>query len=308
MLTVIGEAVVDLVEHGDGRYTAHPGGSPLNVAVGLARLGHQTRIGARFARTRLGGLLRDHAVRNGVDVSWAVDADEPASLAVVTLNANGSAEYDFYLTGTADWQWNRAELAPLARGTSILHTGSLASFLDPGAAEIAVAMRKARQAGALVSFDPNVRPRILGRAELARERVEALAAHAHVIKASDEDVAWLYPGESVDVAVRRWLSLGPRLVCVTLGAEGAIAAFRDTVVRRRAPVVAVVDTVGAGDAFTAGLLTALAGMRESTVDSLNELSTDRVAAVVDVAIRAAAITCTRAGADPPTRAELGLDR
>jgi fructokinase len=304
MLTVIGEAIVDLVEDRDGRYTAHPGGSPLNVAIGLARLGHQTRIGARFARTRMGRVLRDHAVRNGVDVSCAVDAEEPASLAVVTLDAVGSAKYDFYLAGTADWQWSPAELVPLVAGTTVLHAGSLASFLDPGAIAIAAAMSNARQAGAVVSFDPNVRPRIVGPADRARERVEALAAHTHLIKASAEDLAWLYPGESVEVVARRWLSLGPRLVSVTLGAEGAIAAFGDTIVRRSAPVVAVVDTVGAGDAFTAGMLSALADGGPSIVDSLDTLSTDRVAAVIDVAIRAAAITCTRAGADPPTSAEL----
>jgi fructokinase len=304
MLTVIGEAVVDLVQHRDGRYTPHPGGSPLNVAVGLARLGQPTRIGARFARTRFGRLLRDHAVANGVDVSRAVDADEPASLAVVALNDDGSAEYEFYLTGTADWQWSRAELTPLAIGTAMLHTGSLASLLPPGAIEIAAIMREGRRSGALVSFDPNIRPLVLGRADLVRGQVEALAAHAHVVKASDDDLAWLYPGESVEAVARRWLSLGPHLVVVTMGGAGAMAAFGDAVLRRPAPAVAVADTVGAGDAFMSGLLSALAEPKQSPVDAVGELSDERVAAILDVAIRVAAITCTRAGANPPTAAEL----
>ncbi|HEX6869816.1 MAG TPA: PfkB family carbohydrate kinase, partial [Micromonosporaceae bacterium] len=150
MLTVIGEAIIDMVQGGDGRYTAHAGGSPLNVAVGLARLGHPTRIGARFSRSRLGRQLCGHAIGNGVDVSHAVDTDEPASLAVVALAPDGSAEYDFYLDGTADWQWSATELAAFVTGTTVLHTGSLACVRQPGAERIAATMTDASRAGALI--------------------------------------------------------------------------------------------------------------------------------------------------------------
>ncbi|WP_238005336.1 carbohydrate kinase [Dactylosporangium sp. AC04546] len=299
-VTVIGEAVVDLVRGPDGRYTAHPGGSPLNVAVALARLGERVDLRARFSGSSFGRLLRAHAAGNGVGLGGAVDAVEPASLAVVGLAADGSAEYDFYVEGTADWQWQPGELGGDLGGDlgGVVHAGSLACFLPPGAAAVEATLAAARRGGALVTFDPNVRPALLGTPEQAAATVARLCGLCHVVKASDQDIAWLHPGEPVESVARRWLAAGPDLVVVTSGADGAAAFTAGHTVHRPAPRVAVADTVGAGDAFMAALLAGLA--RRLAPGGGPAL----LAALLDTAIAVAALTCTRAGADPPTRAEV----
>ncbi|MEO3745573.1 carbohydrate kinase [Plantactinospora sp. B5E13] len=298
-VTVIGEAVVDLVEGPDGRFTAHPGGSPLNVAVGLARLGVPTRLLARFSTSRFGRRLRQHAEANGVDLGPSVTVPEPATLAVVTTSGDGTAGYDFYLDGTADWQWQPAELAAALDHQGILHAGSLSVFLEPGAEHIDDTLRTARDQGMLVSLDPNIRPGLVGTPDRARARVERLVGHAHVVKASDEDIGWLYPEDQLEDVLRWWRDLGAVLAIATLGPRGAVAATGAGLLRRSAPVVDVVDTIGAGDAFTAGLLARLHRSRSGP-----SWPDDDVATAVRFAVEVAAITCTRAGADPPYRHEL----
>ncbi|MBL6276511.1 carbohydrate kinase [Micromonospora fiedleri] len=296
-VTVLGEAVVDLVQGPDGRFTAHPGGSPLNVAVGLARLGVPATLLARFSTSRFGRVLRAHADANGVDLRHAVDTDDPATLAIASLADDGVATYDFYVDGTADWQWRDEELSPALTGRGILHTGSLAVFRSPGADRVADALRTARAEGALISIDPNIRPGLLGTPEQARARVEELIRLAHLVKASEEDVAWLYPGRPVEDVLRHWRDLGAALAVVTLGAGGALALSGTREFRQPAPAVEVVDTIGAGDAFTAGLLADLSRAADGWPD-------DVVAAALRYAVEVAAVTCTRAGADPPYRHEL----
>ncbi|MEV1146055.1 PfkB family carbohydrate kinase, partial [Micromonospora sp. NPDC049799] len=226
MFAVLGEAVVDLAPAGgDGLFAAHPGGSPLNVAVGLARLGRPTAMLARFSRTAFGRRLRDHAVANGVDLGSAVFDDRPATLAVVSLGDTGAASYDFHLDGTADWHWTPEELETLPAGTRVLHTGSLAVLLPPAADLVADVLAREHAAGrVLVSLDPNVRPAMLADPDGARRRLLALARYAHLVKASDEDLAWLFPGESVETAAGRLREEGVRLVVVTRGAAGSYAA------------------------------------------------------------------------------------
>ncbi|MEV6695140.1 carbohydrate kinase [Micromonospora sp. NPDC051196] len=296
-VTVLGEAVVDLVQAPDGRFTAHPGGSPLNVAVGLARLGVPAALLARFSTSRFGRQLRTHAEGNGVDLRHAVDTDDPATLAIASLRGDGVAAYDFYVEGTADWQWRDEELSPALTGRGILHTGSLAVFLSPGADRVADALHTARARGALISIDPNIRPGLIGTPAQARARIEHLAALAHLVKASEEDVAWLYPGRPVEDVLRHWRDLGAALAVVTLGADGALALSGTRRFRQPAPAVEVVDTIGAGDAFTAGLLAELSHAADGWTD-------EDVAAALRYAVEVAAVTCTRAGADPPCREEL----
>ena len=297
VVTVLGEAVVDLVQGPDGRFTAHPGGSPLNVAVGLARLGVPATLLARFSTSRFGRILRAHADANGVDLRHAVDTDDPATLAIASLADDGVATYDFYVDGTADWQWRDDELSPALTGRGILHTGSLAVFRFPGADRVADALRTARAEGALISIDPNIRPGLLGTPAQARARVEELIRLAHLVKASEEDGAWLYPGRPVEDVLRHWRDLGAALTVVTLGAGGALALSGTRTFRQPAPAVEVVDTIGAGDAFTAGLLADLSRAADGWSD-------DVVAAALRYAVEVAAVTCTRAGADPPYRHEL----
>ncbi|RUL92407.1 carbohydrate kinase [Verrucosispora sp. FIM060022] len=297
MVTVLGEAVVDLVQGPDGRFTAHPGGSPLNVAVGLARLGVPATLLARFSTSRFGRILRAHADANGVDLRQAVDTDDPATLAIASLDDDGVATYDFYVDGTADWQWRDDELSPALTSRGILHTGSLAVFRSPGADRVADALRTARAERALISIDPNIRPGLLGTPAQARARVEELIRLAHLVKASEEDVAWLYPGRPVEDVLRHWRDLGAALTVVTLGAGGALALSGTRTFRHPAPVVEVVDTIGAGDAFTAGLLAALSRAASGWPN-------EEIAAALRYAVEVAAVTCTRAGADPPYRHEL----
>jgi fructokinase len=305
-VAVIGEALIDLVGSDDGStYHARPGGSPLNVAVGTARLETTTYFLGRFAPDHFGRVLRTHAVRNGVDLSAAVEvADTVSTLAVATLDERGQARYDFYLNGTADWSWTAADLTVPSGNVGVVHTGSLASWREPGSAAILAFLRELRQRNEiLISYDPNVRPSLMTDLERARRQVEDYVASAHVAKVSTDDLDWLYPEVTHDLVAARWLRLGARLVVVTAGADGVRAFTEAGETSRAAPPIELVDTIGAGDAFTAGLLDAIVrtGLTEPASWAPEE---GVVASLLDRANLVAAITCSRAGADPPTRAEV----
>ncbi|HEU0214005.1 MAG TPA: carbohydrate kinase [Jiangellaceae bacterium] len=309
MIVVAGEALVDLVAEDDGRFRAVPGGSPANVAVGLARLGRPTHMLARLGAGRFGGIIREHLAHNGVGLDLAVESSQPTTLAVVSLDANGRAAYDFYVEGTADWGWTPAELPEaLPAGTLALCTGSLAVALEPGATAMTDLMRRTGAAGVSVVLDPNLRPALLGERAAARRRLEAQVALADVVKVSDEDLGWVAPEHSPADTAARWLDLGPAMVVVTQGAAGAFAV---TLGGARAVVPAypvdVLDTVGAGDAFTAGLVDALGGhdlLGGAARARLGRCGDATLHDVVERATLVAALTCARRGADPPTAAEV----
>lgn len=318
MITVIGEALIDLVDQAEqtietqgGRprpFLAHPGGSPLNVAVGIARLGQPAAFCGRLGHDAFGRIVRAHAARNDVDLSGVIDAPERSTLAVVSIDSDHQASYDFYTDGTSDWQWRPAELADLPRGTTVLHTASLASWLPPGADVIAGRVAAARDAGLLTTYDPNVRATLLPPA--GRERIEHMVAGAHLVKASDADFDHLYPGAEVADVAAAWLGLGARVVVVTRGPAGADAFSAGGTVHRDGISVDVVDTVGAGDAFMAGLLAGLADRAAATPDGLDRLAADPPALtdLLGFAMIVSAITCQRAGADPPTADEVAAWR
>lgn len=319
MVCVIGEALIDLVMNtapeqaaGNRTYTAHPGGSPFNVAIGLARLGQPAQLLGRLAVDAFGRQLRSHAEANGVDLSIAVRAAEPSTLAVVSLDSDRNATYDFYVRGTADWQWTADELDRSPADTSWMHTGSLASWTAPGAPVIREHLQRRRSAAPVVmSYDPNVRPALMPEHADAVAQVEATVALSDVVKTSAEDLDFLYPGVAVEKALARWRAAGPRLVVVTDGANGARAMTADgTVLGVQARTVDVVDTVGAGDAFMAGLINALirAGFDSRPDSDGSQLSGSVLTEVLDEAILVAALTCARAGANPPTAAELDAAR
>jgi fructokinase len=302
---VIGEALIDLATPAkDGSAVARPGGSPMNVAVGLARLGERTGFAGRLSTDPFGTILRRHLERSGVDVRHVVTAAEPSTIALVQL-ADGHATYEYALG--ADFQWSASELAFLPGGALAVHFGSLASWLPPGDAAIAAAVSTLRSSGSvLISYDPNVRPALLPDRVSARQQIEQSVALAHVVRASLDDVHWLYgPQADVDVVADRWLAFGARLVVITMGAHGATAwASGRPPVSRPGFQTAVTDTVGAGDAFTSGLLDALA-LRGLLVPGRLGALEDRakLAGVLDEASRIAAITCSRPGANPPSRAD-----
>lgn len=300
-IVVVGEALVDEVRRADGVVAPHPGGSPANVALGLSRLGAKPILVTSYGKDPYGDLLREHLESNGVAVWPSAEGSAPTSVAAATLDAAGVATYDFRI------RWELEAIDPdVLSGVLALHTGSLATALEPGAGAVRDLIRSAR-GRVPVSYDPNLRPALLGDASRVLPDVEALVAEASIVKVSVEDLAWLLPDEGYSDVAARWLGLGPAIVVVTLGGEGAYAVSRRGPVERPGVPVQVVDTVGAGDSFTAGLLDGLRGAdllgqaRRAPLRSIDEATLGRV---LDEAIRVSAINCTRAGADPPTRAEL----
>jgi fructokinase len=303
---VIGEALLDIVQpEPGGPYVARPGGGPLNIAVGLQRLGHDTHLLARLSTGALGATVLRYAEANGLDVSACVRTDKQATLAFATFDDQQRASYDFYVQGTADWGWTDDELSRLPAAAQVLHTGSLATMLAPGAAALARLCVRLRDEGQrLLSFDPNVRPALAGDRAAAVAQVEAFVACAHVVKASDADLSWLYPDHDLHETLDHWVTLGPSFVVVTAGADGcqAITASGDKI-EVAGERVAVVDTIGAGDAFAAGLLSGLLDAGLATPSALSTITAEVATAVLRRATLVAALTCQRPGVDPPTRGE-----
>ena len=306
-ITVIGEAIVVLVP-GDQPRTFHavPGGSPYNAAIGLARLGHRTTLMARLGDNAFGRLLREHARAEGIGLAAAPRAAEPATLAVVSLDAAAQASYDFYVEGTADWQWTAEEIRRAPAGTGVLHFGSLASWTSPGNAMILELAEQLRDRGdVLVSYDPNVRPGLLAGHGHSRRMIERAVRLAHLVKASTDDIAWLYPDQRPDQVARHWLRLGATVVVITRSADGADAfTAHGLSVHRPARDITVVDTVGAGDSFTAGLIGSLIGRDQYAPSTLARCQASRLAGALDDAILVASLNCQRRGNDPPTIADV----
>ena len=306
MIDVMGEAVIDLIETADGSYRAVCGGSPANVALGVARLAAPCRFLGRISTDRFGARTRARLTDSGVDLGAVVSTDLPATLAIVSLDTSRSARYSFYVTGTADWQWNERELP--ADVPEVFHTGSLTAALPPGADVVTAHMRRLRDGGdCLVSYDPNIRPGVIADQVVEAARVEQQASLAHLVKVSVEDLAWLYPGRSVDDCVGGWRGAGVAAdVIVTFGADGARLYRADGErVERRGVSVAVADTVGAGDAFTAGVLAELSSRGQRLVEGSGvSVTTAEWSPILDFANLVAAETCRRPGADPPRRDQL----
>jgi len=281
---VVGESIVDLIgSPGTWRFSAVPGGSPLNVAVALAALGRPVGFAGEIGEDLFGELLRDHLRRYGVG-HRELARGAATGLAFARIGEDGSACYDFRF----DWRF----AGPVSLdGVTCLHTGSLATLVGPGAAYVRQVMRAAADAGIVVSYDPNIRPSLLADRAAALTAVEECVRLSRLVKVSAEDLAWLYPGEPDLDAARRWAAWpGERLVVVTRGGDGASAILGDSVIACPAPAVEVVDTVGAGDTFTAAYLAVLGD---------GELTAERVRDALRHGCAAAAVVCTREGAVPP---------
>jgi fructokinase len=304
MITVVGESLVDVVaREGNGEPTVHPGGSPANVAVALSRLGQRAALVTQIGADEYGALIRAHLERNSVDVILAGPASQPTSRALATLDAHGAATYEF------DLSWDVRRLR-LAEGSAAVHIGSLGALLTPGGEQVLrLAESVCRRGDVVTSYDPNVRPSVTPDRRPVAATVERAAASAHVVKMSDEDLAFLFPGTTPAQLAARLTGGGrpTQLLVVTKGRDGAEAVTRRARWSVPAIPVVVVDTVGAGDTFTAALLAGLAG---SGLLSPAALATgvaqeqDVLRAIVGQALAAAALTCTRPGADPPTAGEL----
>ena len=310
-IAVVGEVVADAVlpvggiRGGAAHLTVHPGGGPANVAITLARLGSTARLAARLSDGSLGALCRDHLTASGVDLSTSVAAVEPATLAIARLADDGAARYEFYVDGTADWQWTDAELAPVLAGTPdvpvALHTGSLALVLQPSGTAIEQLLAAAR-ATMTVSLDPNLRPSLVHPVQY-RSRIDVWASLADIVRLSEDDLDLLWPGSTPEAAAARLHRAGVRLVVISLGAAGAFASLDGAHVRVPVAGTTVVDTVGAGDSFHGGLLHFL-GNAGHLGGRLDTLTPDGVLEALEYAARVAAVTVSRAGADPPWAHEL----
>lgn len=304
MITIVGEALIDLTPVGaDGpELVPVPGGSPYNVAIGAARLGAPTAFLGALSDDTFGQRLARHLTEEGVAIGDAPRSNAPTTLALVHLDPQGRATYDFYLEGTAATGLT-PERIELPADTAIVHVGCGAVTLAHEPAGRALRDALARATGALRSFDPNVRPAFVHDHDSYVRLLEETVATCDLVKVSDEDLGWCYPDDPVEEAARRWRESGPTLVVVTGGPVGAVAYGTDRA-EVPAPLVDVVDTVGAGDSFSAALLAWL--HRQGATDRASVGSLDR-AALTDAlrfAVRAAAVTCTRRGADPPRASEL----
>jgi fructokinase len=299
---VIGEALIDVVLDRDGTVSERVGGSPLNVAVGLGRLGHRVWLLTSIGDDPRGVAIRSHLLQSHVEVDPAGRRDGATSTATATITADGSAEYDF------DLRWDLPEAPSTAqRLPAVVHTGSLGAVLAPGD-EVALRLVLDARDESLVSFDPNVRAALMRPHTQQLVRTERFIAASDVVKLSDEDAEWLYPGSSLDDVADRLLASGPELVAITRGGAGAILRTRRERVEQTADSTGVVDTIGAGDSFMAGLLHGLtahldaAGLQRFRAGEV--LTGAALTALGKTAQSCAAITVRRRGADLPWTRDL----
>ncbi|MFD5911536.1 carbohydrate kinase [Streptomyces massasporeus] len=306
-ITVLGECVADAFTgpasaSNELALRVLPGGGPANTAVALARLGTPARFLARLSGDVFGRLFRAHLKASGVDLSSAVPAAEPSTLAVAELDAQGQAAFSFHAQNTADWQWTAEELARVdLSGTACVHTGSLALVQEPGAGVVEEFLAAAAP-HATISIDPNVRP-LLVHPDVYRARLAHWCGLADVLRLSEDDLALLLPGTPPEEACDIWHAAGARLVVITRGADGALASLAGDRIQMPAVPTSVADTVGAGDSFMAGLLHSLAA-RGLLGGRLAELRLDDVAEACRFATRVAALTCSVSGPNPPWRSQL----
>ena len=300
---VIGEALVDAVT-APGRGTEeHVGGSPANVAFGLAALEHPVDLATWIATDGRGRRIEDVCRDRGVALTAGSQGAPFTSVAHATLDATGAATYVF------DLEWQVASVPGLTAYGHV-HTGSIAAVLEPGGSQVREILTVARELGATVSYDPNARPSLMGLPAQARRTIEDSIRLSDLVKVSDEDIAWLCPGEAEDDVLRAWGEMGPAVVVLTRGGEGAVVRTSRTGEQRAlpAPSVEVVDTVGAGDSFMAGLVSGLIdagllGGPDSRV-RLQRAGLDDVLPAVERALAAGALTVGRAGAHAPTRSDV----
>jgi fructokinase len=302
VIAVAGEALIDLIEDETGLHP-YPGGGPFNTAVSLGCLGVPVGYLGCLSEDPFGRLLDERLVESGVDRRYVLHGQAPTPLAVVHATSDGDHDFSFYLAGTAYADVTVADLPTLEPEVAALHVGTLALATDPPsvAFERLIERESARR---LVVVDPNIRPAVCGDRDTYVRRFELWSEQAHVIKLSDDDAEWLYPGLAYETVVESILERGARLVVLTLGSGGALASTPDSSARIPALRVNVVDTVGAGDAFGAGLLRRLWETDRLDARAVGSMRDGELTDVLAFAAAVSALQCSRAGASPPTLAEV----
>ena len=301
MFLACGDALFDVFQSPSDSLTslelsAHIGGSPLNVALGLARLGNPVGYLTANSTDALGDKIQTFMQANGIDTRYVARCDRNTSLAMVSVNDAGHPSYAFYIEGGADVSLSRDQL-PADSTFDAISIGSYSTVVEPCASSLGAFIARARESS-FIAYDPNVRPSIQPDPAVWLDTFEQLGSHADLMKLSDEDIEFLAPGTDIETFARAALELGPVWVVVTRGADGAIAYSRERTVEVPGRKVAVIDTVGAGDTFQAAMLDALNRQGELSRAALADAD---MQGAVGWAIAAAAVTCSRRGADLPTR-------
>lgn len=306
MILCAGEALVDMLPRttstGEDCFAPHAGGAVMNTAVAVARLGHPAALFTGISNDLFGDMLRAHLADSGVDSSFAAVSDRPTTLAFVRFT-DGQASYAFYDENSAGRMLGSADLPALPEDVTACFFGGISLAVEPCAAAYEEFML--REASRRVTMiDPNVRPGFIADENAYRARMDRMVRAADIVKVSDYDIAWLDGSDDIEAAARRILDLGPKAVFVTIGADGAFAVSRGADARVPARPVEVVDTVGAGDTFNAGVLAEFGGAGLLDKERLAHIGEDALRGALELGVSAAAVTVSRAGANPPRRDEL----
>jgi fructokinase len=310
MLLSCGDALIDFlaVRSTDGREALAPvvGGSCLNIAVGMARLGAPTGFVGGISTDLFGRMIADHASASQVDLRYATRSEHQTTLAFVR-SVGGEPQYAFYDEGTATRNWICRPGSIPFNHIEAIHVGSTTLANDQGAAE-ALAMLENARGSATISFDPNCRPKLVSDKVRYVKRMDSFAALANIVRMSDVDFEFLYGGHDYEGRAKSWIAAGAGLVVVTRGDRGAVAWHKQAgAIEVEAPAVEVVDTIGAGDSFQAALLFALRAIGRIEAKSLAHVTYEELRRVLTFASACAAFTCGRAGADPPRQAEVSAE-
>jgi fructokinase len=294
---VCGEVLIDLIPDGTER-KAVVGGGPANTAKALAKLGLDAQFIDGISTDKYGQMALKQLHKDGVLLDFVKFSDKPTCLAIVSLNNQGGASYEFVIEGTATFDFSASWLPdPVVHKPSLLHIGTLVTAIEPAASVLFEWAKKLAKVSPIV-FDPNIRPAVMSDRSEYVKQVERWVSISSSVKVSDDDIYWLYPGVELDLVANKWLAMGPELVVVTFGDKGLCGYRKNEKVTVDAKKVVVADTVGAGDTVGAILVEAI------IEDGLDNLTGNRLSVMLDRAAQAAAITVSRTGALPPSQAEI----
>ena len=302
MIVCCGEALIDFLPREGGTYQPLNGGSIFNTAIALGRLGVATGFFSGLSTDFFGDSLKQGLKASGVDLKYVKIWDRPTTLAFVKFDG-GHARYSFFDDNSASRMLVKKDLPKLAAKVTALHFGSISLIPEPGGATLEALMKRETKTRVL-SLDPNIRPSLIKDRRSHLARLNRLIAMCDILKISDEDVKWMTGKTDLTGAARKWLKAGAKIVAITKGGEGVEAFTKRFAISLPAVKVKLADTVGAGDTFTAGLLAALARANRLTKPHLAAIGEEALREALSFAAQAAAITCSRPGADPPWAREL----